>query len=309
MPVVPQLAFDFDADPPGKRCSKCRQEKPLTEFSPDKHKASGYCCACKPCRARNTARWREANREAFFTAALNPPTEGGKRCPRCGEEKPWTDFSRHCGAKDGKQVHCQRCQREGIARYRAERRPEGWQPHVLLTAEQKREKRRRYAHHWRAKNPERARELLRQTRGRHRDKYNARSRERLRSDALLRSKRKAAASRWYQAHKDHHREYCRRWFRGYYGTAQGKAKTKARYHNRRARQKAAGGEFTAAEFLALCEQYGNRCLRCGAEGNLTADHVIPIVRGGSNEIGNIQPLCRPCNSAKSTRTTDYRTSI
>ena len=65
--------------------------------------------------------------------------------------------------------------------------------------------------------------------------------------------------------------------------------------------------YTAAEFKALCEEYGNVCLRCGnKEALLTPDHVIPLSLGGSNWITNIQPLCRSCNSRKNVKIIDYR---
>jgi 5-methylcytosine-specific restriction endonuclease McrA len=67
------------------------------------------------------------------------------------------------------------------------------------------------------------------------------------------------------------------------------------------------GHYTAAEFKALCEEYGNACLRCGdKDAPLTPDHVIPLTLGGSNWISNIQPLCRRCNSRKNIKIIDYR---
>lgn len=77
-------------------------------------------------------------------------------------------------------------------------------------------------------------------------------------------------------------------------------------NRRRTRMTAAGGSFTAAEWKALCKRYGNRCLCCGKRRKLTADHVIPVSKGGTSNIDNIQPLCGPCNSSKRDKTTDYR---
>ena len=77
---------------------------------------------------------------------------------------------------------------------------------------------------------------------------------------------------------------------------------------RRAAKYASSGNFTAQEFEELCEEYGNRCLCCGVTGVvLEADHVVPLSRGGSDDIGNIQPLCGTCNRGKFVETVDYRT--
>ena len=79
-------------------------------------------------------------------------------------------------------------------------------------------------------------------------------------------------------------------------------------HNRRARELEAEGTYTEAEFVALCEYYGNRCLCPDSDhaGPLVPDHVVPLSKGGSNDIGNIQPLCTRHNSIKGTKTIDYR---
>lgn len=75
---------------------------------------------------------------------------------------------------------------------------------------------------------------------------------------------------------------------------------------RRARKAGAEGCFTANEWLDLCERTGNRCVCCGSTGKLSADHIVPLIKGGSNNIDNIQPLCKPCNSKKHTTVIDYR---
>jgi 5-methylcytosine-specific restriction endonuclease McrA len=76
---------------------------------------------------------------------------------------------------------------------------------------------------------------------------------------------------------------------------------------RRAAKHASPGNFTVQEFEELCERYGNRCLCCGVAGVvLEADHVVPLTRGGSDYIDNIQPSCGTCNRSKSVKVVDYR---
>jgi Restriction endonuclease len=82
--------------------------------------------------------------------------------------------------------------------------------------------------------------------------------------------------------------------------------SRLRGHNYRARLQQAEGRFTTQQWKALCAKYGNICLSCGRQALLTPDHVIPLSRGGSNRIDNIQPLCGNCNSQKGTRSIDYR---
>ena len=78
-------------------------------------------------------------------------------------------------------------------------------------------------------------------------------------------------------------------------------------HQRRLRLAENGGSYTLQEWKDLCAKYNNRCLCCRRDDLLlTVDHVIPLIDGGSNDISNIQPLCKSCNSRKNTKRTDYR---
>ena len=40
------------------------------------------------------------------------------------------------------------------------------------------------------------------------------------------------------------------------------------------------------------------CVYCGCSEKLTIDHILPINRGGTNDIYNLVPACLSCNSAK-----------
>lgn len=83
-------------------------------------------------------------------------------------------------------------------------------------------------------------------------------------------------------------------------------KRRAMKAKRRTAKTKAGGAYTSAQWIALCNKHHNRCVRCGKKRKLTSDHVVPVSKGGSSNISNIQPLCLPCNSHKGTKTTDYR---
>lgn len=65
---------------------------------------------------------------------------------------------------------------------------------------------------------------------------------------------------------------------------------------------------TYGEWELLKKQYNYTCPCCGLsepEIKLTEDHIIPLSKGGSDLIENIQPLCLSCNLKKHTLTIKY----
>jgi 5-methylcytosine-specific restriction endonuclease McrA len=69
-----------------------------------------------------------------------------------------------------------------------------------------------------------------------------------------------------------------------------------------------GGSHTDEEWQELLKKHNYRCVNCGIHaddakaylGNygLTKDHIIPVSKGGVDDISNIQPLCWDCNRKK-----------
>lgn len=126
-------------------------------------------------------------------------------------------------------------------------------------------------------------------------------------------------ARWRERHPDKAREMDRR----YYQENQAKVRQRVKLYKqenaakvafdcqrRRERKRANGGDgFSYEEWLAFCEALGNVCLCCGTPGLLTVDHVVPISKGGCDELSNVQPLCGPCNSRKGVRIVDYRPAL
>jgi 5-methylcytosine-specific restriction endonuclease McrA len=54
----------------------------------------------------------------------------------------------------------------------------------------------------------------------------------------------------------------------------------------------------AATFKAIVERDGGSCRHCQTTSNLTIDHVKALFNGGTNDLDNLQLLCRSCNSRK-----------
>ena len=79
-----------------------------------------------------------------------------KRCPKCGQTKPETEFHRNKGRPDGVQVYCKPC---------AIKRSSDWN-------KAHRTKRREHQSRWRKMHPEKIREYNRENYQRHKEERN-----------------------------------------------------------------------------------------------------------------------------------------
>ena len=73
-----------------------------------------------------------------------------------------------------------------------------------------------------------------------------------------------------------------------------------------------GGTHTLSEWEALKMKYRYMCLCCKKrepEIKLTEDHIVPLSKGGRNDIDNIQPLCQACNTRKKDKRIIYEFNL
>ncbi len=115
---------------------------------------------------------------------------------------------------------------------------------------------------------------------------------------------------WNIANADRYKKTIRDWYWKNRNTVS--ARNKRFYQNNkelfrprwikyRASKRNAEGIFTAEEWEQLKALCGYRCVRCFKKKKLSVDHIIPLSKGGTNYISNLQPLCKSCNSAKRDR--------
>lgn len=58
---------------------------------------------------------------------------------------------------------------------------------------------------------------------------------------------------------------------------------------------------SAAVRIRVMKRDRFRCVHCGVPGTdaeLETDHIIPVAKGGSHHVSNLQTLCRNCNQKK-----------
>lgn len=64
------------------------------------------------------------------------------------------------------------------------------------------------------------------------------------------------------------------------------------------------GEFAKEQsrlMLALIDRDGYSCVICDSTERLGVDHILPLSRGGNDELDNLRLLCPACNSRKGDR--------
>ncbi len=120
------------------------------------------------------------------------------------------------------------------------------------------------------------------------------------------------AAKYREDNKEHYNARQREYMKNYEIKEPGKKKRKSSYKKyrlknlskfadkeraRRGKKRANGGSFSRKDWLRLLHRFNGLCAYCSNKAT-TADHVVPLNKGGSNFIGNILPACISCNGSK-----------
>lgn len=99
-----------------KRCSKCKELKPISEFAVNKTKKDGHASDCKACRKIYRDKHYQENKEYYKTKAAEykkkkvaefEEYKSTLKCAICGESRPWCLDSHHVNPleKEDEVVH------------------------------------------------------------------------------------------------------------------------------------------------------------------------------------------------------------
>lgn len=250
-----------------RTCRKCGKTQPIENFYRNKR---GRLWSCKKCCAEYSHKNKDrAAERARINYALNPQPrrDAVKRYALRNPEKVkarWAAYGREHGA--------------ARARRYAEKNPEKVRETQQRTRAKNHHKILAATRDWRKRNPEKVKAYQRvygPTRtGKRREQYAA-------NPIPHRERRKRYDKDNPEMHKVH------------------RFRRRARKHN-------AVGDYTIAEAQVLLERQQHLCANPHCCVDLRTvlvkclDHIVALAKGGSNFITNMQWLCRPCNSRKTT---------
>lgn len=229
-----------------------------------------------------------------------------KTCSKCGNEFALEFFGRCKGNKDGLRGWCKSCDKSFKAEWykkNSHKLKEKMAARYAIKRDEDNAKKRL----WNAENKELKSARAAVYREKNKDKIAASSAIYRASNAeILKTKKAEAyakiprdisrkkARNYYLQHKDNLNALSAEW------REQNQHKNRAIQHNYRARKRGAGrASIDIVERLMVLQK--GKCACCRVLLDTTVhhlDHIYPLSRGGRNEDGNLQLLCRHCNQRK-----------
>jgi 5-methylcytosine-specific restriction endonuclease McrA len=212
--------------------------------------------------------------------------EKTKGCTLCGQSQPVSHFTVNKALKSGLSSFCRNCA--------ADRRKKYYEKDKEHINKVKRKNRKKYRDKELAYN----KEYYQKTKERRLEvakKYRENNREKLLEDVRqynkIHKKENKERSRNYRKNNPEKIKQIKNSYR------KNNPEAIQKHRMIRRARKAQNGIFKVSE-KELAKLMASPCAVCGSNKQTTIDHIIPISRGGTHSIGNLQPLCKSCNSSK-----------
>lgn len=226
-----------------------------------------------------------------------------KRCSKCGDEKPLSEFSKHKNGPGGLRSSCKACCKLEYKSW-VERNSERKTEYNKKWYDENVELARSLSRDWYRRNAEHVKDVARQYREANRDllkeKYRLfyeQNKDRARSwnKAWMR-RNKERRKQYVILNADRISEKSSRWSR------ENKVRRNAITRNYKARKRNAEGSHTHHDVASLLKHQKGRCACCKEKlKKYHVDHVVALATGGSNDPLNLQILCPRCNTSKGAR--------
>ena len=231
-----------------------------------------------------------------------------KTCKKCGEPKPVAEFNKNASARDGLRSNCRACENIAKAKWRAinqDKTKASWAKWSSENPDKVKAKRAK----WKTENPDKVKASFAKWYAKNADKINAISASRYaecpdkkresvaKYRALNLVKARACTAKWKAANPEKARLAVIKW------CSEHPEELRIIRHNRRARERAAGGRFTPGLVNRLLKLQRGKCACCGLPlgTDFHLDHIMPLALGGSNTDDNAQLLRAKCNLQKNAK--------
>lgn len=250
-----------------KACSKCQRVKPLTEFDANRKTPDGLQYTCRSCQVEYQRERQAAIRAKHAAGELTTPERA--TCQKCGVEKPIADFSKNRGTESGHFAWCRECVRAHDKARRAA--PKVVQAEATCV---------------RCGRTKPASDFTRSA---------------YRPNGLCASckecSRAYVRAAYHASDKVARCKQTREW------VLKNRRKVVAYAIRSNAKRRAvASVPYTQQEWDDRLAEFGHRCAYCRRHesecGQLAIEHMSPLSRGGIDEICNVVPACKRCNSKK-----------
>lgn len=204
-----------------------------------------------------------------------------KRCSKCGEVKPISEFHIRDRNKGSYVSRCKDCKKHYRKQY----------------YEDNREKENKNSKRYNKEHSEEISTQKKQWYQEHKEDiraYNKNYYKNNRDNELKRSKER----------RKNYPEYLAKYQREYRQTLKGKLAHGNFEHYRRIKKNTTPKKhhITEIQWQKILENQDNKCIMCGVgftdENIPTIDHIMPLSKGGEHTSANIQALCKSCNSSK-----------